>query len=582
MFHNKYAASVSEFQQLIRDHPRDAEPHAAYALLLNYELKQKDALHEALTASGLAPQNGYALTVLTRVQDWNSQFNAAAQTGGVAVKVAAHSSLAHSFYGEVLADIGNYTDAQAELKTASTLASTTYEKAEVERNWGNFYSQKHDYPSALNHFKAASRDQPDWIERLLELANFSINRGDLAGATGYLQRASLLAPDDPSIREELGVTALLGQDFAVAKAAYQAALRLQPRSALDLKLLGDIAVALDHDVKASESDERAALAVAPSDVEAGSYLVAVLRYLENNPSAASLAATTSVVPRTTSGSASQFVNLDQLAGAHQDEAIATINRYRAIAGLPAITASGAIHQSALSHAYYTFFNGASPSIRDLGIHREVHDGLGYTGDNVLTRAQHFGYPAHNMTEDITHRDTPTAGVTEWIDSVFHRIPILRADLLEAGFGDASLGPLAVQVLDMSYRSDVHNPGRVVLYPAPDQTDVPPAFYGNEIPDPAPNALYPIGYPITATFDRTATVTIQSWQLTDADGQPVAGINLLPDNPEMENSFAFLANAPLRAQSRYTMTLVGTINGVPFHQGWHFTTGGTTPNQPANA
>jgi tetratricopeptide (TPR) repeat protein len=584
MFHNRYAAAATQFQQLIRDHPRDARPHAAYALLLNYELKQTDALKEATAASDLAPQDGYALTILTRVQDWNNQVDAAAQTGGVAVKVAPRSSLAHSFYGEALADVRNYAEAQAELKAAASFASTAYEKAEVERNWSNFYRDQRDYPHALTHLKLAANAQPDWIERLLELAHFSIDRNDLAAALTYLQRATLLAPDDPSTQEQLGEVALFKQDFAIAKTAYQAALRLQPRNALDLQILAEIAVALDHDFKTAESDARAAVAADPTDVEAGSFLVALLRYLENDPNAAAQVAANSVVPKAGANAASQFVNLDQLANTHQDEAIAAINRVRKVAGLPPITASGVIHQSALSHAYYTFWNAASPALRDLGIHRETTDGLGYTGDNVLTRAEHFGYPAHSMTEDITHRESPTAAVTDWIDSVFHRIPILRADLLEVGYGDASLNlaPLTVQVLDMSYRPGARNPGRIVLYPAPDQTNVPVAFFGNEIPDPAPNAAYPIGYPITATFDRSASVTITSWQLSGSAGQAVPGIQLLPDNPEMENSFGFLANAPLVRQTQYTMALNGTINGVPFHQTWRFTTAGTALGQPVNA
>jgi hypothetical protein len=63
---------------------------------------------------------------------------------------------------------------------------------------------------------------------------------------------------------------------------------------------------------------------------------------------------------------------------------------------------------------------------------------------------------------------------------------------------------------------------------------------------------------------------------------VPGINLLPDNPEMENSFGFLAQTPLRPQTRYTMTLTGSINGVPFHQVWKFTTGGAAPAASATA
>jgi tetratricopeptide (TPR) repeat protein len=584
MFHNRYAAAAAQFQQLIRDRPSDARPHAAYALLLNYELKQADALKEATAASDLAPQDGYALTILTRVQDWNNQVDAAAQTGGVAVKIAPHSSLAHSFYGEALADVKNYTEAQAELKAAASFATTAYEKAEVERNWSNFYRDQRDYPRALTHLKLAASAQPDWIERLLELAHFSIDRNDLSAALTYLQRATLLAPDDPTTQEQLGEVAIFKQDFAIAKTAYQTALRLQPNNALDLQALAEIAVALDHDFKTAESDARAALAADPTDAEAGSFLVALLRYLENDPTAAAQVATTTVVPKAGTSAASQFVNLDQLANAHQDEAIAAVNRVRRIAGLAPITASAVIHQSALSHAYYTFWNAASPALLDLGIHREATGGLGYTGDNVLTRAQHFGYPAHSMTEDITHRESPSAAVTDWIDSVFHRIPILRADLLEAGYGDASLNlaPLAVQVLDMAYRPAARNPGLIVVYPAPDQTDVPAAFFGNEIPDPAPNAAYPIGYPITATFDRSASVSIQTWQLSTSTGQPVAGIHLLPDNPEMENSFGFLANTPLAALTQYTMALSGTINGVPFQKSWRFTTAGLQAPQTLTA
>src|SRR5437660_1793345 len=120
--------------------------------------------------------------------------------------------------------------------------------------------------------------RPNWVERLLELARFSIGRADLSGATTYLQRAASLSPDDAGIREQLGEVALFAQDYAVAKDAYTAALRLQPRSNLDLKILGDLAVALDHSTSTAITDERAAIVDQPSDGEAGAYLFAVLRY----------------------------------------------------------------------------------------------------------------------------------------------------------------------------------------------------------------------------------------------------------------------------------------------------------------
>ena len=578
MFENKYSAAADSLRQLINQHPNDARAHAARALLLNYETKLKDAMAEARKAEDLAPKDGYVLAILTRVQDWNDDLQSASATGARATNVAPNSVLARAFYAEALADVGRYPDAKAQLQKAASLSrnSSAYEKAEVERNWGNYFRDQKDYNNALTHLKLAAGVQPKWVERLLELARFAIGREDLSSATSYLQRAAQLSPDDAGLREQLGEVAIFAQDFDVAKQAYTAALRLQPRSALDLRMLADIAVAKDRDPRTAVKDDRAALQIDPTDQEAGSYLVAVFRYLQSDSAAALDAAHHSVAPKPSSSPGSPaaspgaYLDLDQLSLRSQASALAEVNRYRQMAGLSPVTTSNVIHQSALSHAYYTFFNGASPSIRDLGIHKEATGNPGYTGNNVLDRARHFGYPDRSMAEVITHRSDAASGVSDWIDSVFHRIPILRGDLLELGYGDAYLGPLSVQVMDMAYRES-RTTSRVVLYPAPNQTGVPAAFNGNEIPDPAPNATYPIGYPITATFDRFAKVTISGFHLRDPSGSELSGFKLNPDNPDMENSFGFMSTSPLKPGTTYSASLSGTINGVAFQRNWRFTT-----------
>ena len=582
MFHNKYAAATAQLQDLIRAHPQDARNHAAYALVLNYETKQPAALDEAVKAQKLAPRDGFVLAVLTRVEDWNNDIQMAATDGAAAVKATPNSALARAFYGEALADVGQYSAAEAQLAKGAALAKkgSAYDRAEVERNWGNYYRDRKEFTAALDHLKLAADDQPNWVERMLELARFSVGQQDLTSATGYLERAATLSPDDAGLREQLGDVALFAQDYIVAKTAYQAALRLQPRSALDLKVLGDIAVALDHDRTTSASDERAAIAAQPSDQEAGAYLVAVLRYLANDPAGALLAAHGTVAPGGASPvPASTYVDLDQAAVDRQTLALNTVNHYRSLAGLGAIGSSAAIHQSALAHAFYTFFNGASPSLRDLGIHLEQSSGQGYVGDNVLSRAQHFGYPTRSMAEVITHRLDPAGAVSDWIDSVFHRIPLMRADLLELGYGDAYLGPMTVQVMDLAYRESTS--ARIIVYPADNQVNVPTAFNGNEIPDPAPNAKYPIGYPVTATFDRNASVTITAFHFFDPSGSDLPGVTLQPSNPDTENSFAFMASTPLLPGATYSMDLSGTLNGVPFRKTWSFTTApGVSPSPAA--
>jgi tetratricopeptide (TPR) repeat protein len=579
MFQNKYAAAVAQLQDLIRAHPQDAHDHATYALVLNYETKQAQALDEALRAQKIAPTDGFVLTILTRVEDWNNNLQSAAADGAQAIKASPNSALARAFYGEALADVGRYQEAQTQLTKGASLAKSgsDYDRAEVERNWGNYYRDRKDYTQALNHLKLAAGDQPNWVERLLELARFSIAQQDLTSATQYLQRAANLSPDDAGLREQLGEVALFAQDYTVAKAAYEAALKLQPRSALDLELLGDIAVALDKDTTTASNDERAAIAAQPTDQQAGAYLVAVLRYLVKDEAQARQAAGQSVAPSGGSAPAATFVDLDKAATDRQAAALAAVNQYRRIAGLAPVGSSAVIHQSALSHAFYTFFNGASPNIRDLGIHLEDASGLGYTGDNVLSRAQHFGYPQRSMAEVITHRNDPAGAVSDWIDSVYHRIPLLRADLLELGYGDAYLGPLTVQVMDMSYRETTT--GRVIVYPAVNQTNVPTAFNGNEIPDPAPNATYPIGYPVTATFDRNSRVTITGFHFRDPSGADLPGVTL-PPSSETENSFAYMANKPLLPGTTYTCDLSYTLNGVNGHRVWKFTTAASLAPAPS--
>ena len=578
MFHNKYAAATTQLQDLIKTNSQDAKNHAAYALVLNYESKQKQALDEAFKAKKLAPNDGYVLTILTRVEDWNNQTSLAATDGANAVKNAPNSALARAFYGEALADVGRYSEAATQLKKGADLAKngTDYDRAEVERNWGNYYRDRKDYTQALAHLKLAASDQPNWVERLLELARFSIGRQDLPGATQYLKRAASLSPDDAGLREQLGEVAIFAQDYDVAKAAYQAALKLQPRSALDLEILGDIAIALDKDTATATKDEKAAIAIQPTNQEAGAYLVAILRYLVKDQAAAQQAATQTVAPASSPGPTTGYLDLDKASVDRQSQALAALNRYRQLAGLAPVSISPVIHQSALAHAFYTFFNGASPSIRDLGIHKEDSSGQGFTGDNVLARAQHFGYPQRSMAEVITHRSDPGGGVSDWIDSVYHRIPLLRADLLELGYGDAYLGPLTVQVMDMSYKETTT--GRVILYPSPDQVGVPVAFNGNEIPDPAPNASYPIGYPITATFDRNAKVTVTGFHFRGPSGPDIEGISLPPGN-ETENSFAFMANTPLKPATTYSADLSYTVSGVAGHKVWQFTTAAGTPASP---
>ena len=66
------------------------------------------------------------------------------------------------------------------------------------------------------------------------------------------------------------------------------------------------------------------------------------------------------------------------------------------------------------------------------------------------------------------------------------------------------------------------------------------------------------------------MTIGAFHLRDPSGTDLPGISL-PPSAETENSFAYMANVPLKAGTTYTADLTYTLNGKAGHTVWKFTT-----------
>ncbi len=576
MFGNRYGDAAREYQQVLRARPRDGQAHAHFALFLDYLHSGSAALVEARRAAALAPRDGYTLLVLTRTLDWGNHFREAAQAGAQAVRADPSSALAHAMYGEALADLGRFDDARSELTRAESLAAkrgrSAYEKAEVARNWANFYRQQGDRDAEAQQLERALAGQPRWIERSLELARFYLSRNDLPRTIDYLQRGVALQPRDVRLREEVGEIALFAQDYATAKGGLEAAVRLPGHQGVDIRLLGHIAVAADRDYDRAQHYFDEALDLNPSDGEAAAYLVGLYRYLLHDEAAARSVARGEIPgPQQPRRVSPEYPDVDQTALERQAEALVAVNRYRVLAGLAPVRVDVRLQNSARAHAYYFLFNHASPTVRGLGVHREFDGGPAFTGETVRERALYFGLGGQLLAEDIAHRGRPGDAVTDWVDSVFHRFPILRRDLQSLGYGVAAVGPLPIDVMDFAYGASV-TPGRqMVAYPAPGQVNVPTVFGGNEVPEPLPEAAYPVGYPVTLTFDRGAHVEIRSYRLRDVLGPDLELHMLPPSDPNMENSIALLARKPLQPGRVYAAEVTGTIDGVAFEKQWQFAT-----------
>jgi tetratricopeptide (TPR) repeat protein len=580
LYSNHYQEAAREYQTVVAAHPNDPSARAHLALFLNYLTDRATALAQARYAVDLAPRDGYALSVLTRVLDWSRNFDDAVLYGARAARVQPSSVLAHAFYGEALADAGRADEARQELARAEALLTksrrSAYERAEVARNWANYYQRQGQPVEEARELRRALAAQPEWVERTLELARYHLAHLELEKATEYLQRSAALQPKDPNLREEVGRVAIFAQDYDTAKRAFEDAAALPGHRGSDIPLLGHIAIARDRNVEQALIYLERAVERNPGDLDAAGYLTAVYRYLlHDEPAARASARGEGPDPMVGGRTRAAHADVDNLARQLEQEALQSVNQIRVLAGVAPVVADAHLGAGAQSHAYYYLFNHASSGVRGLGIHEEVEGMPGFSGVTVGARARHFGVENVPFSEVITHRGAPGAAVVDWLDTVYHRFPLLRRDLQALGYGQAAVGALPIEVMDLAFRAHAA-PGRgMVPYPVAGQLSVPVAFHGNEIPDPIPNGPYPVGYPITLTFDRGARVQIASHHLRDGDGNEVDTHVLLPSDPSMADSLALLARRPLQPSTTYLVEVTGSLEGAPFEKRWQFTTASTT-------
>jgi tetratricopeptide (TPR) repeat protein len=548
LFAGDYDGAEAAYQKLIAAGNPAAQAH--YVLLLDYENRFGEAVSQARAAAAAHPDSG-SLGRLTRALDWSEDVTGALDAGSRAVKAPPVDPLAHVFYSEALADSARFSTARSELKAGEQAARGAYAIAETEREWSNYYRGLGDPLEELNHLQLSIKAQPVFPERQLELARFQYGQQNPAAAEALLASIRKRHPGDYGVNVAVGDTAALHQDTAIAEAAYQAALEVRRNGAAASLGLAELDVSVKRDFNAAHDLLLASLQANPSSWDVYSYLYYLdLLVLKSDP-AKDL------------GAAPAGTGLTDA----RKEALDRVNSFRSTVGLAAVSESVPLSQAALAHAYFWLFNFGQAALADVKIHTEDPTLPGAIGADSLVRAKHFGYDGQRTSEDISHAYLATAAVDHWIDAVFHRLTLSDPEAATAGYGEVQVGALSIQVLDLGLAAvSTHGP---VLYPAPDQANVPNAFLGNEIPDPAPTARYPTGYAITIEVGSGSTLKVQTAQLLGPDGKGLAGYNIDPAQLHA-NQWGVLPQDPLTTGGRYTFALSGTIDGQPFQKTWSFT------------
>lgn len=301
-----------------------------------------------------------------------------------------------------------------------------------------------------------------------------------------------------------------------------------------------------------------------------------------------------------------------------DDVLPAVNRFRAAAGLPPMSAADGLARAAVHHAAYL---AARRDIRGLDAHTEQPGHPGFTGATVGERAYAFGWTGYRPNEGVVLSSRaldPAAALQNLIDTVYHRIPfqVAGATDLGAGLQDGRFVVMVGQPAGGAASpggpeaSTAAAPGGpagplpavdITVYPADGQVGIPLDWDGVEAPDPYrlfPGAR-PGGYPITAVLGCSRVyhcydaVTVTAARLYRDSGGSLVQVPahvLTPDNDPYLRTPPAVALLPvdrLQPGTRYTVeiSLRVRIHGgseQSLTRRWSFTTTRGQADRPVRA
>jgi hypothetical protein len=256
-------------------------------------------------------------------------------------------------------------------------------------------------------------------------------------------------------------------------------------------------------------------------------------------------------------------------------ALSVVNGYRVPVGSGCISMAAGLNMSSLNHCNYYAMNSANKTcIAD--VHSEVMSCMGFTGVNLGQRARAAGYTGQGASEVMAFVDDPTRAIASWVNSVWHRIPILDPWTGDMGYGNAT----RCDTIDFGRGTPKASNDTVVVYPYDGQTGLPTNFDGSrEGPmPPAPASGWPSSSPITV-YARGIKIT-EHVITRDGDATPMEHVFLDSASPLLDaGSRGFLttsvflyANQPFMPNTKYRVKVVGTRTGGTLNLEWTFTTG----------
>ena len=276
-----------------------------------------------------------------------------------------------------------------------------------------------------------------------------------------------------------------------------------------------------------------------------------------------------VLPTTQVEASSYNYSADQL------QALNTLNKLRAEAGMKPVKLDPFLTKAASNHYNYLITNGASHG------HDEVRGHKGFTGAAPKDRVKAVGGSVGQfLTENIVFStNSHPDGVTSLIhEAPLHREGLLNPDLQSVGFEVEKGNPKGMHVIVMQIdkyeKRDTDH-----VYPVPDMKNVNPLFGGNEIPDPLKNyGIAQSGHILTYWYPSEVVVFSSknfSFVLRDSKGVVVPAFV----DFNMNQASRLIPKQILKYGEAYTATVKWTSpeDKVAGGRTWSFKTSTTPPD-----
>lgn len=287
------------------------------------------------------------------------------------------------------------------------------------------------------------------------------------------------------------------------------------------------------------------------------------------------------------------------ANKNQIKALEEVNKFRKMVGVSLVNEDEALNMAAQAHAEFIVKNCQNYANSGRSPHQENPSWEGFTGVNPWDRAKRFNYDFKGgMSQVIAFVNNPTLAVQGWMETLYHRLPLIDPTSVEIGYGNAMTGG-GTCTYSMYKKADVMNIGMVpsakdsiVVYPPDKATNIKRSFDGAEWPQPPPPPLgYPSGTIITVQFGKNITFKVTNHKLIEIPKEEgglekeVAHVFIGPfadsehgvakdPNYQSGTSFylAMYAHKPLNPTTTYMVIIDMLRGGKELNLKWSFTTG----------